>query len=340
MVRMCRLSALIVLLSWGLASLPGQEDSRLSGDAVLYGDEGTPSILLDSRRGWQPVAAMEWDASEFAVPADGVVRRWRLRTAYEHERAGGPATLQIRLRSGDATPVFTHPWSDETDLRSESYSNWFEDDGIVLDSGGPGLLEVRLIAPPRTPITGRLHSVVIEAWDSGVQRAGRPERRQDVHLAYASPLPTSPSSQGIAGSETARRQAALDFALSFVEDCLSGDLPAYYRAQAETVRSLDDGSALTRYRLDPPSPIPGVATLDDYRRKYAYRLYGAETYRELFPEWFDSSRPWTPAEDGSYLFMGQQGRDSRAATEDVDYLVFLVQQDKSGRWTVAARPGR
>ena len=208
-------------------------------------------------------------------------------------------------------------------------------------------MEVRLIAPPRTPLSGKLHAITLEAWDynqnpeEAIEAASGPS----VNLAYAQPLPmarvkNSPAaaSDFDATNPDIGPEAALAFSLSFVEACLTGDLPAYYRTQADPVRSLDDGKAVAKYRLNPPRGIPGITDLDDYKRRYDYELYDSTVYGELFPEWFDTSRPWIPDEK-SFLFMGHRDRYSGAFPDGVDYLVFLVQADDEGIWNVVARPG-
>ena len=336
----------VILTAVFLVPVFADETARLSDSIVLFGND-SPPLVLNSDRGWIPFGSVDWNGPKAAAatPPDG--RRWRLRTSYEHDRAGGPVTLQIRLRGVDDAPTFTHPWSEGTDVRAEAYSNWYEDSRSALGGSGRGLLEVRLVAPPRQPLTGRLYSVVLEAWDTSDD--GTPNPRPagpEVQLAYARPLPTARRDTGPvgkAGGDTEdpspNPQAALDFALTFVESCLIGDLPAYYRAQADPVRSLDDGKAIPKYRLNPPTGIPGIVSLEDYKRRFDYRIYPAETYAELFPEWFDEGRPWTPGPD-AWLFMGHRDRFSGSFPEGAGYLVFLVEPDADGGWQVVARPGR
>ena len=340
----CRIIFIIISVTYLTTSLSAQNDGQISESIVLFGDGSVPPVILDSEQSWIPIAAIDWDSRVIDSPHEGVTRRWRLRTNYEYTHSSGPSTIQIRLRGAAAGQTFTHPWSDGADRKADAYSNWFEDTDSSLGRAGRGYVEARLIAPPRVPLTGKLFSITLEAWDTnhesdqGVDFPIGP----DVQLAYARPLPMvwqekSPTVPTDEDPEISLEKA-LVFALSFVEACLIGDLPSYYRAQADQVRSLDDGMAVAKYRLNPPRGIPGIADLEDYRRRYDYKIYDTAVFSRLFPEWFDTSRPWIPNEN-SFLFMGHRNRYSGAFTEGVDFLVFLVEVDQEGNWSVVARPG-
>lgn len=347
MNRICYKTLVLLALFSVSAILSAQENGNISESVILFGDGTAPPVLIDSERGWIPIAAIDWDDRDIDIPGLDEGRRWRLKTSYEHARSSGPATIQVRLRGPVTGPTFTHPWSEGADLKAEAYSNWFEDTESIVGSGGRGYVEVRLIAPPRTPLSGKLHSITLEAWDynHNPERAAETASGPNVNLAYAKPLPmarveNSPAAAADFDAENPDigPEAALAFSLSFVEACLTGDLPAYYRTQADPVRSLDDGKAVAKYRLNPPRGIPGIADLDDYKRRYEYKIYDSSIYGELFPEWFDTSRPWIPGEK-SFLFMGHRDRYSGAFPDGVDYLVFLVEADSEGNWKVMARPG-
>jgi hypothetical protein len=206
-----------------------------------------------------------------------------------------------------------------------------------------GYIEARLIAPPRTPLTGKLFSIVLETWtETRPGRSASPSGSlPDVNLAYTRPLPTAPIRSPEKGGAPHRGDdsaSPLDFALSFVEACLTGDLPSYYRLHSDPVRSLDTGLAMAKYRLNPPRAIPGISSMEDYKRRFDYKIYDYSTFGKLFPEWFDGSRPWKPSEK-SLLFMGHRDRLNAGLPESIDYLVFLVEPDSAGNWFVAARPG-
>jgi len=337
------ISFIIILLSSGLYS---ENIEKLSSSIILFGDESAPPVTLDSQRGWTTVTSLELDSSKVVPPAPGSERKWRLHTSYEHSRSSSPSTVQIRLRSISSTPTFTHPWSEGADVKAEINSNWYEDTGSLLGTDERILVEARFITPPRTPITGKVFSITLEAWDSFPEgEKAVKNQNPDVQLAYARPLPSLRSGSISAARKDDNAQdpllspeAAMNFALSFVEACINGDLPTYYRSQSDPVRSLDDGKAMARYRLNPPVGIPGITKLEDYKHSYNYKIFPSETYRILFPEWFDPSRPWIPDEN-SFLFLGHQNRLSGINPEGVDYLVFLVEADENGNWNVVARPG-
>ncbi len=335
-----------VMIAVLTAFASADDQTRPTNSLTLFGDDSTP-LLLSSERGWMPIGTVDWDTADIPSLMPGETRKWRLESSYEHERAGGQATVQIRLRGAESAPTFTHPWSEGTDTRAVSYSNWYESEDSAKLGRGKELIEVRLVAPPRRPLTGKLYSVVLETWDTADPNKARQASPSapNVQLAYVKPLPTvrndsGPSSRADfdAVDPDLSPRAALTFALSFVESCLLGDLPSYYRLQADPVRSLDDGTAIAKYRLNPPTGIPGVASLEDYKRRFDYKIYPAETFAQLFPEWFDEQRPWRPGEN-SWLFMGRNERFSGFIPENLGYLVFLIEPDDHGEWRVVARPG-
>ncbi len=346
-MKRCRIISLIITVTILTTGLSAQNDGRISENIILFGDRSFPPVVLDSERGWIPIAAVDWNSLDIEMPLEGVTRRWRLRTTYEHSRSSGPSTVQIRLRGPVAGQTFTHPWSEGADRKVDAYSNWFEDAEALMGREGRGYVEARLVAPPRAPLSGKLYSVTLEAWDAELEseQAVESPAGPDVQLAYTRPLPMARSGKSPAAPADKDAEdpelgieRALEFALSFVEACLIGDLPSYYRTQASQVRSLDDGMAVAKYRLNPPRGIPGIVGLEDYKRRYDYRIYDASVFSELFPEWFDTERPWIPNEN-SFLFMGHRDRLSGAFPEGVDYLVFLVETDQKGNWSVVARPG-
>ena len=336
MKRAVILNVFILIFSMALHA---ENKGYLSESIPLFGGRTAPPVNLNSQDGWSSITSVDWDALNIKDPEEGYERKWRLHTNYELSRSSSPSTIQFRLRSASIVPVFTLPWSEGGDVKEDVYSNWYEDPEALLDEESRFLVEARFITPPRTPVNGRIFSVTLEAWDvrlDGMAAVRSPG--EDVQLAYARPLPTARTDKTTTPDSQESQEAALDFALSFVDACITGDLPAYYRSQSDPVRSLDDGKAIPRYRMPPPSRIPGIGNLESYKQRFNYKLYSSETYRNLFPEWFDTSRPWIPG-DGAYLFMGHQDRLSNTNPEGVDYLVFLVDTDENGLWKVVARPG-
>jgi len=332
-----------ILIITGLYS---DNEGTVSVEVQLFGNESSPPVTLDSRRGWTVITSVDLDLLGVQTPGLLTERKWRMHTSYEHSRSSSPSTIQIRLRNASSVPTFTHPWSEGADIKADVFSNWYEDAELLSGEDTRFVLEARFITPPRTPVTGRIFSVTLQAMDtvSGNEKSVE-TAIPDVQLAYARPLPTARTERGPASRQDEDADnpelspaAALNFSLSFIEACITGDLPVYYRSQSDPVRSLDDGKAMARYRLNPPKGIPGIRDLDDYKRRFNYRVYSSEMFSKLFPEWFDTSRPWIPG-DNSFLFMGHQDRLSASNTEDIDYLVFLVEADESGHWKVVARPG-
>lgn len=328
-----KLGLVLILLVFIAVSTAAGNEAVLSDELLLFGTEGTQPIHLDSNHGWILVGTIDWPQSWLSSSAE--VRRYRLRSRYEHASSGAPSTIQIRTRNQSAVSVFTHPWAQSAESSSESYSNWYEDfDGKI--EGGQSLVEARLISPPRTPIAGKLYSVTLETWIPVETRKDSRSEAPNVQLAYTRPLPIFREKEPIQSRDEMPGEA-LEFALEFVEASIKGDLAVFYRSHAQKISSLADGSIHSKYHVIPPEEIPGIENIDDYRRRFDYKLYDRMTFKTLFPEWFDESRQWIPPED-AYLFIGHRDRQDRAELRDIDYLVFMTARNEDGDWKIVARP--
>jgi len=324
---------LAVLLGLHLP-LFSDDSGRLASKITLFGAGLNTPIEISSEKGWIPIAAIDWNSNGIEWYSGLQETRWRLRTSYEHRRASGPSTIQVRLRGTAVGPTFTHPWSEGADRKVDAYSNWFEFSSQSIGLGGRGYIEARLIAPPRIPLSAKIYSVVLEAWEMP------PSVTPEVRLSYANPLPRkSPAAPADANATNPRLGplAAESFALVFVEACITGDFSKYFNSQANPIRLLDSGRALAKYKQSPPRNIEGVRSLEDYKSMYEYKLYDSDAIRQLFPEWFDENRPWIPGEN-SYLFMGHLSKNGKRLPPDIDYLVFLIEADEDGNWMVVGRP--
>ena len=311
-------------------SIISAQSSILAGRIEIFGKAQTPPVHLESENGWTPITTLDWSA--LALSSGNATRRWRLSTSYEHAASTGPATIQIRFRDGSTSPVFTHPWSEGRHPLDATESNWYQGAMDALSSGGRSLVEARLVAPPRTPLSGTLYSVTLEAWEEEI--VVRP--KENLRLAAARPIGTDQMLPSAKPSEKSL-DAATHFALQFLKSCLEGDLPTYYRNQSDTVHSLADGRVLSKYRTRPPAPIPGVENLADFTQEFSYGIHPVDDVRALFPDWFSSERDWVPTSE-TYLFLGQEFGASLTIPQEVDYLAFLVGKDEEGEWKVLGRP--
>jgi len=325
-----------VFLVLNLSLFP-DDGGRLAKRITLFGTDLNTPIEINSEKGWIPLTAIDWDSSGIEQHSNLQETRWRLRTSYEHRRASGPSTMQIRLRGATIGPTFTHPWSEGADRKIDAYSNWFEFSNQDIEISGRGYIEARLIAPPRTPLSAKVYSIILEAWET----APTTEKMvPEVRLSYANPLPReSPAAPADVNAINPKLGplAAESFALSFVEACLTGDISKYFNSQANPVRLLDTGKAVAKYKQRPPRGIEGVGTLEDYKNMYDYKLYDVDAISRLFPEWFDVDRPWIPGRN-SFLFMGHLNKNGKRLPPEIDYLVFLIEGDENGDWKVVGRP--
>jgi len=325
-----------VFLGLNLSLFPDDGGGGLTREIILFGTGINTPVEISSEEGWIPLAAINWDSDGIEQHSGSEETRWRLRTNYEHRRASGPSTMQIRFRGAAIGPTFSHPWSEGADRKVDAYSSWFEFSNQSIRMNGRGYIEAKLMAPPRIPLSAKIYSVVLEVWEMAPIEKMAPE----VRLSYASPLsresPAAPADANAINPKLTLH-AAESFALSFVEACITGNLSEYFNAQANPIRLLDSGKAVAKYKQSPPGAIDGIKNLEDYKNMYDYKLYGVSTIRQLFPEWFDESRPWTPGEN-LYLFMGHLSKSGKRLPPEIDYLVFLIEADEDGNWKVVGRP--
>jgi len=325
-----------VFLGLNLSLFPDNDGSRLTREIILFGMGTNTPIEISSEEGWIPLVAIDWDSDEIEQHLESEENRWRLRTSYEHRRTSGPSKMQIRFRGEAIGPTFSHPWSEGTDREVDAYSNWFELSSQSIKMNGRGYIEAKLMTPPRIPLSAKVYSVILEVWEMAQIEKMAPE----VLLSYINPLSReSPAAPADADATNPKLtlHAAESFALSFVEACITGNLSEYFHAHANPIRLLDSGKAVAKYKQNPPGIIEGVSNLEDYKSMYDYKLYDASTVKQLFPEWFDESRPWTPGEN-LYLFMGHLSKNGKRLPPEIDYLVFLIEADEDGNWKVVGRP--
>ncbi len=326
---------LLILIS--VFQIHAEESQNILADTLtIFGGPETPPVILDSSRGWTAIAVIDWDTVKSHSTNKKSPRIWRLRSRYEHQSSGGPVTLQVRIFNQAGTSLFTHDWAQSVQKENDSYSNWFEDIRRLVDSGDRSIVEAKLIASPRIPLQGTIYAISMEVWEMQAKSIRPSHEESSVQLAYTR-APRINSENYRNQPFNTGLQTAMEFSLTFIESCITGDLTEYYRSQNDTIRILDDGSSRQKYSLPLPSGIPGISTLQDYRKHFIYRIYSIETFSRMFPEWFDISREWSPDMD-MYLFMGNENNIKHIDLSGVDFLVFLVGLDIDGEWKVLARP--
>ena len=189
---------------------------------------------------------------------------------------------------------------------------------------GNGVLSVRLIAPPRSASPGRIYKIELEAWDFPGAADIPARETPQLNMAFSSPTDFRiPSERSAAGNRRELREKAESFALAFVEANISGDLPAFYKALSQNLKILETGLSKDRYRVAPPAADLSAYSLTDYKRNYRPHIYSYEEYAELFPQWFEEGRRWSPDEN-CYLFLGTEVLPGKKDFIDGENLVFMI----------------
>ncbi len=319
---------IVILILALLPALLFAQEGTKAGSLTLYDSRNSQPFTVNSDGGWMDISPVYSETfSRMQPPLPGTLRKWRVKTSYiDESRSMGQSTLQVKLRPYNASAaVFTLPWTEKASRWQEKNSNWYtpySGNGMIID--GNGMLSVRLIAPPRSSSPGRIYKIELEAWDfpstSDMPEAMTPE----LNMAFTSPTDFSiPKERSAAGQRRELREKAEAFAMEFVEANISGDLPAFYKSLSQNLKILETGLSKDRYRVAPPAADLSSYSLADYKRNYRPHLYSYEEYAELFPQWFEEGRRWSPDEN-CYLFLGTEVLPGKSDFMNGENLVFMI----------------
>ncbi|MBB6481284.1 hypothetical protein [Spirochaeta isovalerica] len=346
-MKKIHLVLLIGLLYLPLFLYGGDErEEKLVFSTLLYGGESDVPLSIDSDRSWIDLGQINTEEiNNLEIPDEGVIRKWRVRTTYSDETVAGQSTIQIKLRTDSSkAPLFTLPWSEGRTGWKENYSNWFQTDfeGRHPLLGDQGVSSVRLIAPPGVSTPGIIYKIELEAWD--IREIEAEESIQSlVQMASTAVIPEIRAVRQEAGEKNRvleRKEPdedqALRFALNFINDSLMGDLPAFYDSISDKVYSLATGEGGSKYRVPPPARQYEGFSFSDYRENYEAKIYSYEEYADMFPQWLDGNRGWTP-DRHTWLFHGSAVREGKEAVLQNEILVFMVEMI-DGEWKLIALP--
>ena len=315
------------------------EEQILAGTLTLYDSHSYQPFLVNSDGGWMEVRKIyKEDFNSFIPSLPGTIRKWRVKTTYIDESGqNGQSTLQVKLRSFDAPgPVFTLPWTEKASRWQEKNSNWFipyGGNGMIINDNA--VLSVRLIAPPRSSAPGKIYKIELEAWDFPTDE--RQEDSPELQMAFSSPSQLMvPNDRFKPSNSIETKDEAIRFSLDFIQHNIDGDLAGFYKSLSENLKGLDTGLSQSRYRIAPPATDLSGYTLADYKRNYRYHIYDYEQYSELFPQWFDGERRWSP-DNQCYLFLGTEVMPGQSDFMKGENLVFMVRQEQ-GQWKIIALP--
>lgn len=341
---------LVLLIGFFITVTPAMSESlsneTLVFSTVLYGSENNVPFNLNSDNGWIDINIIDTsEINSIAAPNNGIIRKWRVKSSYTDITVGGQSTLQIKLRTdSEKIPVFTLPWSEGKNGWKENYSNWFQTDfeGHLPLLGDRGVSSVRLIAPPGSSSPGVIYKIELEAWD--ISRIKKEENVLSV-IQRAS-VHTLPELRAVTREATdkdkrlerkeADQDQALSFALTFINDSLTGNLPAFYGSLNNDVYSLKTGDGDSKFRVTPPQMNYNGVSLTEYTENYETKIYKYSEYSKIFPQWIAENRKWNP-DRNTYLFHGSAVKEGKEAVLGDELLVFMCSQI-DGEWKLVAIP--
>lgn len=331
---------LILLIAFIPFTLSAQDTGEtLTGSITLYDSHSYQPFMVNSDGGWMEIRQIyEEDFNSIQPGLPGTVRKWRVKTSYIDESAQiGQSTLQVKLgqfESQDA--VFTLPWTEKASRWQEKDSNWFipySGNGMIME--GKATLSVRLIAPPRSSAPGKIYKIELEAWDFPSDEDDAESGTPRLQMAFSSPAELMVPMEGLKEIQNMRGEAR-DFALDFIEHNIDGNLPAFYKSLSDNLKVLESGFSQSRYRVVPPASDLSAYTLSDYKKNYRYHIYNYDEYAELFPQWFEEGRRWSP-DRNCFLFLGTEVLPGMNDFMNGENLVFMLKSEE-GKWKIIALP--
>lgn len=339
---------LVLLIGLLFFPLYGEKNSqeKLVFSTLLYGSQSDIPLQINSERDWVDLTQIKTEEiNSLKAPEEGFIRKWRILTVYSDDTVSGQSTIQVKLRTeGKRTPLFTLPWSEGKNGWKKKYSNWFQTDfeGHLSLLGDQGVTSVRLIAPPGVSTPGIIYKIELEAWD--MQEIDAEKSIQSlVQMASTAIIPEIHAVNRVAGDKEkplVRKEPdenqALRFSLNFINESLKGNLPAFYNSLNDKVYSLETGDSGSPYRVPPPARQYDNFDFSDYTENYQARIYSYNEYSEVFPQWLDKNRAWTP-DHNTWLFHGSAVKKGKAAILHDEILVFMVKKIDN-EWKIIALP--
>ncbi|MDA3811495.1 MAG: hypothetical protein PF518_14350 [Spirochaetaceae bacterium] len=342
---------LILLIGCFITAIPAWAENvvekSLVFSTILYGNENDIPLNINSDQDWTYLSGIDTsEINSLESPADGVIRKWRVKSSYSDETIAGQSTVQIKLRTDtENNPLFTLPWSEGKKGWKENYSNWFQTEfnGHLPLLGERSVSSVRLIAPPGSSSPGMIYKIELEAWDIVVSEEKKENLQSIIQKASMNVIPEIKAVTLEAGNSEKRlerkepdREQALSFALTFINDSITGNLPAFYSNLNNTVYSLKSGEGDSKFRVKPPQNNYSGLTLSDYTEIYETKIYEYSEYSKMFPQWLDENRKWNPARK-TYLYHGSALKEGKEAILSDEILVFMCEQ-VNGEWKLIAVP--
>lgn len=321
-------------------------EETLIFSTVLYGNENDTPFNLNSDNDWVDISTIDTARiNSLEDPQDGITRKWRIKSTYSDKTIAGQSTVQVKLRTNSRKiPIFTLPWSEGGNGWKENYSNWFQTDfeGHLPLLGDSGVSSVRLIAPPGSSIPGLIYKIELEAWDINIVEKDE-NILSIIQRASMNVIPEIRAVNLEASDKEKRlqrkvpdKEQALSFALTFINDSLNDDLPAFYSSLNETVYSLETGNGDSKFRVNPPQNNYSGFTLSDYSNSYETKIYQYSEYIKMFPQWINENRRWKP-DRNTFLFHGSTLKEGKEAVLSDGLFVFMCKQIDD-EWKLVAIP--
>jgi len=340
-VQMIKKIMVMIFIILSISLSAQEEGQRFSGSITLYDSHSSRPFLVNSDGGWMEIRQVyKEDFLRFKPRIPGMLRKWRVKTTYiDESNQIGQSTLQVKLRQYDSQgPVFTLPWTEKASRWQEKSSNWFipySGNGMILDENA--VLSVRLIAPPRSSAPGKIFKIELEAWDFPTGIDNTEKKTPELQMAFTSPSDLiMPENQNPFKNKQKMKEQAVEFSLNFVKSNIEGNLPEFYKSLSENLKILDTGLSQSRYRVAPPAMDLSSYSLEEYKHNYRYHIYSYDEYADLFPQWFEKGRRWSP-DKNCYLFLGTEVLPGKKDFMKGENLVFMTSMVK-GEWLIIALP--
>lgn len=313
-------------------------DWRLVDSKIIFSSEEEDFINLNANTKWIKFNTIEEPfVKDFPAPAPGYIRKWRITSSYSDSDPSIKTSFQIKFMTSSfkkPTFSFTRPLGYNGKL--EGFSDWFqfEDGSGERIYNGDASIYARIISPPTTNNNGKIFNIELQAWDKISENA-------DIKYAAGRALPGTNLFESLTKEKVKTKEQANEFALQVMSSIFNKDEKEFTELLADKCYSLEYGTVYYKDNFPLYNNLKEITkdtfiTMASYKENYKPQLISFNEYSELFPQWLEGNREWSPGEN-DFLFLGNMIQKSGTEILKTRMAVFMIGFD-SGKWQIKAIP--
>ncbi|OQY41016.1 MAG: hypothetical protein B6229_00200 [Spirochaetaceae bacterium 4572_7] len=336
---MKQLNLAILLFISIIAAYTESDDWRLVDTKVIYSTDIDDPINLNANTKWEKLGSIEKPFTKnFPPPSPGYIRKWRVYSKYADSDSSIKTSFQVKFMTSSFTrPTFSFTRPLGYNGMLEGFSNWFQfEDGTEKRIyNGDATVFARIISPPTTKNIGEVFHVELQAWDKLAKNA-------KTKTASGRILPGTNLFKNIDKENKIKtKEQAIEFAMQVMSTIFNKDEKEFNELLADKCYSLEYGTFYFKDSLPLYKDLKEITkdtyiTMASYKNNYKPQLVSYDEYIELFPQWNNNNREWTPGEN-DFLFLGNMIKKSGKELLKSRMAVFMIGFN-GGRWQINAIP--